>query len=98
MNNEVIPLITKIVLSSFGAVGILEWLKNFLKLKKKWIFSIIMPFIAIGCFCACEYLPISIIGGILTVGCVQLNYQVIIQGFTKIIEKVSNKSGDIANE
>lgn len=89
--SEITNLILKIILSSFGAVGLMEYLKNFLKTTKNWIYSILMPFFAIGCYLACEYLPIGIIGGILTVGCVQLDYQVIIQGFKKIINKSLNK-------
>lgn len=92
MNNaELGNLIIKILVASFAAVGLMEWIKNFIKTDKKWIYSIIMPFLAVGCFLACEYLPIGVIGGILTVGCVQLDYQVIIQGFQKVLEKTLNK-------
>lgn len=87
-------LILKVIIASFSTVGIMEYLKNFIKTEKKWIYSLLMPVIAIGCFIACEYLPIAIIGGILTVGCVQLDYQVIVQGFQNAI----NKSVDKINE
>lgn len=89
--NQIANLILKILLASFGSVGIIEYLKNFIKTEKKWIYSLIMPVISIGCYCATEYLPVGIIGGILTVGCVQLDYQVIVQGFKKIINKSINK-------
>lgn len=56
-----------------------------------------MPPISVGCFCACEYLPIGIIGGILTVGCVQLDYQVIVQGFKKVFNKTVNKIDNTEN-
>jgi len=98
MNQEQLTtLIIKIVISAFAAVGLIEYLKNFIKTEKKWVYSIIMPFVAIGCYCACQYLPIGIIGGILTVGCVQLGYQVIVQGFKKIIEKAGDKIGGDGN-
>lgn len=80
-------LLFKIVLGSFATTGIMEYLKNFVKTTKSWVYAIIMPFIAIGCYCAVEYLPIAIIGSILTVGCVQLDYQIIIQSFKKLITK-----------
>ena len=88
---EMGTLILKVIIASFSTVGIMEYVKNFIKTSKTWIYSIIMPFIAVGCFLACEYLPIGIIGGILTVGCVQLDYQVIVQGFKKVINKSINK-------
>lgn len=84
-------LIQKVLVASFAAVGIVEYIKNFLKTEKTWIYSVIMPFAAVGCFFAIEKLPFSVVGGILTVGTVQLNYQIIIQGFKKIIENVSDK-------
>lgn len=90
-------LIIKIVISAFATVGLIEYLKNFIKTEKKWVYSIIMPFVAIGCYCACQYLPIGITGGILTVGCVQIGYKVIVQGFKKIFEKAGNKIGGDGN-
>lgn len=98
MNQEINTLIVKIVIAAFGSVGLIEYLKNFIKTEKTWIYSLIMPLIAIGCYCACQYLPIGITGGILTIGCVQLGYQVIIQGFKKIIEGIANKFGRNENE
>lgn len=83
-------LISKITMAAFATVGLIEFLKNFLKTEKKWIYSIIMPFVAIGCYLAAEYLPIGIIGGLLTIGSVQIGYQVIIQGFQKIIKNKTN--------
>lgn len=93
MNNmtDVGLLIAKIMIAAFATVGIMEYMKNFIKTEKTWIYSLIMPFIAIGCFAAVEYLPIGIIGGILTVGCVQLDYQVIVQGFKKVINRKVDK-------
>lgn len=98
MNQEINTLIVKIVIAAFGSVGLIEYLKNFIKTEKTWIYSLIMPLIAIGCYCACQYLPIGITGGILTIGCVQLGYQVIVQGFKKIIEGIANKFGRNENE
>ena len=98
MNQEINTLIVKIVIAAFGSVGLIEYLKNFIKTEKTWIYSLIMPLIAISCYCACQYLPIGITGGILTIGCVQLGYQVIIQGFKKIIEGIANKFGRNENE
>lgn len=97
-NNEITNLILKVIIASFGSVGIMEYIKNFLKTKKTYIYSIIMPFIAVGCFLATEYLPIGIIGGIVTVGCVQLDYQVIVQGFKNIMNKSIRKIKENDNE
>lgn len=92
MTNEVLQaLLLKVIISSFATVGVLEYLKNFLKTKKTWIYSIIMPFIGVGCYLSCEYLPIWVIGCILTVGFDQLDYQIIVQGFKKILNKTIDK-------
>ena len=100
MNNmtEIGLLITKIMVASFATVGLMEYLKNFLKTEKTWIYSLLMPVFAIGCFLPCEYLPIGIIGGILTVGCVQLDYQVIVQGFKKLINRKVDKITETESE
>lgn len=90
-NTEMGTLILKVIIASFSTVGLMEYLKNFLKTEKTWIYSLLMPVFGIGCFLACEYLPIGVIGGLLTIGCVQLDYQVIIQGFKKVINKSINK-------
>ena len=54
-----------------------------------------MPIIAIGCFCSIEYLPIGVFGSIMTIGVMQINYQVIIQGLQKLgkslITKITKK-------
>lgn len=84
-------LVLKVIIASFSTVGLMEYLKNFIKTKKTWLYSLLMPIFAIGCYLACEYLPVGVIGGLLTVGCVQLDYQVIVQGFKKAINKTINK-------
>ena len=93
---KITELVVKVVLASFGATGLIEFLKNFIKTKKTWVYSLIMPFFAVLCFVVCEFCPTSIIGSILTIGVVQLNYQVIVQGFQKVInasiEKTTGKN------
>ena len=76
--------IIKAVISAFAGVGLMEWIKNFIKTEKTWIYSLIMPFIAIGCFVAIEYLPIGVFGSIMTIGIMQVDYQILIQGIKKI--------------
>ena len=90
---DITTLILKIMVAAFAAAGLIEFIKNFIKTEKTWIFSVIMPFVACGCFLACEYLPIGVIGCILTIGTVQLDYQVIVQGFKKIINGAIKKVG-----
>lgn len=89
---EFSELITKIVISAFAATGLIEFLKNIIKTQKTWIFVILMPIVAIACYCACEFLPPVVIGCILTIGMVQLCYQLIVQGFKNIITAFINKS------
>lgn len=81
---DVISLILKVIVSSLGAVGLIEWLKNFIKTEKKIIWAILMPIVAAATYIACELLPIAVIGSILTTGSVQLNYQILVQGFKKV--------------
>ena len=87
---EFVTYIIKAVISALAGVGLMEWLKNFIKTEKTWIYSIIMPIIAIGCFCAIEYLPIGVFGSIMTIGIMQINYQVLIQGIQKIVKSKIN--------
>ena len=93
MNEELSQMAIKIALSGFGAVGILEWLKNFFKFKHTWAYALIMPVLSVGCYAAVYFLPCYVIGSILTVGVVQLNYQVIVQGFKAIIKALLSKVG-----
>ena len=74
----------KAMFSAIAGVGLLEWLKDLIKTEKTRIYSLLMPFVAVGCFCAIEYLPIGVFGSIVTIGIMQIDYQVIIQGFKKI--------------
>ena len=46
---ELIGLTIKIGLAGFGAVGVMEWLKNFFKFKKTWVYALVMPVFAVGC-------------------------------------------------
>ena len=87
---EFVSYIIKAVISALAGVGLMEWLKNFIKTKKTWIYSMIMPFIAVGCFCAIEYLPIGVFGSIMTIGIMQINYQLLIQGIQKVVKSKIN--------
>ena len=100
--SDVSTLILKIVVAAFASTGILEYSKNFLKTTKTWIYSLLMPIFAVGCYCACEFLPVAVVGSLLTVGTVQLNYQIIVQGFKKVINsavsKVSGSNSETENK
>lgn len=91
-NDEITLLVTKIVLSAFGSTGLLEYAKNFIKTEKTWIYSLLMPVFAVACYLVCEFLPAPAIGCILTVGAVQLDYQIIVQGFKKLFNKAIKKA------
>jgi len=84
--SEFSAYIIKAVISALAGVGLMEWIKNFIKTEKTWVYSIIMPVIAIGCFCSIEYLPIGVFGSIMTIGVMQVGYQVLIQGIQKILQ------------
>lgn len=92
--------IIKAVISAIAGVGFMEWIKNFIKTEKTWIFSLIMPVVAVGCFCSIEYLPIGVFGSIMTIGIMQINYQVLIQGIQKIVKSKINSIAkkDVDNE
>lgn len=85
--------IVKALIAALAGVGLMEWIKNFIKTEKTWIYSLIMPVIAIGCFVSIEYLPIGVFGSIMTIGIMQINYQLLIQGIQKIVK---SKIGKIA--
>ena len=95
MNTESLsPLILKVFVSAIATVGIIEFGKNFIKTTKSWVYSVSMPFVAIGCYCACEFFNYAVIGSILTVGTVQLCYQTLVQGFKKVVNgKISKLTG-----
>ena len=82
--------IVKAIIAAIAGVGLMEWIKNFIKTEKTWIFSLIMPVIAVGCYCSIEYLPIGVFGSIMTIGIMQINYQVLIQGIQKIVKSKIN--------
>lgn len=86
-----IQFLLRILVASFATVGVLEYLKNFFVPKKKQCYAIIMLPFAVVCYIAIELLPLWVIGGILTVGCVQLCYQTLVQGFTSIVANATNK-------
>ena len=87
---EFASYIIKAVISAFAGVGLMEWLKNFIKTEKTWIYSLIMPVIAIGSFCSIEYLPIGVFGSFMTIGIMQVNYQLLIQGIQKVVKSKIN--------
>ena len=90
---EFATYIIKALISALAGVGLMEWIKNFIKTEKTWIYSLIMPVIAIGCFLSIEYLPIGVFGSIMTIGIMQVDYQLLIQGIQKIVK---SKIGKIA--
>lgn len=96
MNNisDICKLFLQVIVSAFGAAGLIEFLKNFIKTDKKIVYAIIMPPITVGCFLATYYLSPVVIGSVIAIGTVQLNYQIIIQGFAKLVTKSVDKISD----
>ena len=89
-------LLIKIVVAGFAAVGIEEYLKNFLPKGNTKLFALLMLPLAVVCFVAVDLLPLPVIGSLLTVGTVQIAYETLIQGFRAVIERVSGKVRDDA--
>lgn len=83
---EFVEYFIKAIISALAGVGLMEWLKNFIKTEKTWIYSIIMPVIAVICFCSIEYLPIGVFGSIMTIGIMQIDYQLLVQGIQQIVK------------
>lgn len=83
----------KVFTAAFATVGIEEFIKNFLKTKKKWVYALLMIPLSIGSYFSVEVLPMWIIGGVLTIGCVQISYQTIVQGFKIIIKNLARRIG-----
>ena len=83
----------KVFTAAFATVGIEEFIKNFLKTKKTWVYALLMIPLSIGSYFSVEVLPMWVIGGLLTIGCVQISYQTIVQGFKTIIENLARRIG-----
>lgn len=81
----------KVVVAGFAAVGIEEFLKNFIQPKKSRWYALIMIPLAVGSYVSVELLPISVIGSLLTIGTVQICYETLIQGFRAVISHISGK-------
>lgn len=76
----------QVIVAALATVGIEEFFKNFFKPKNKKWYAILMLPLSVFCFCAASLLPLYIIGSLLTIGCVQLCYQTLVQGFKIILE------------
>ena len=83
--------VLKVFVAAFATVGVEEFLKNFIKTEKTFTYAILMVPLAVGCYFAIEVLPMWVIGSLLTIGCVQICYQTIVQGFKTAIEGLSHK-------
>ncbi|MGN0757033.1 hypothetical protein [Treponema sp.] len=83
----------KVFTAAFATVGIEEFIKNFLKTKKTWVYALLMIPLSIGSYFSVEVLSMWVIGGLLTIGCVQICYQTIVQGFKAIIENLARRIG-----
>jgi hypothetical protein len=83
----------KIFVAAIATVEIEEFIKNFLNTKKTYVYALLMIPLSIGSYFSVEVLPMWVIGGLLTIGCVQISYQTIVQGFKAIIENLARKIG-----
>lgn len=90
-------LFQQVFIAAVASVGIVELLKNFIKTKRTWVYSLIMIPVALGCYASCLCLPKAVIGGILTVGVVQNGYQLVIQTVKNIFTGIAQKAGGSGN-
>lgn len=98
--NEMIDsqFLLKVFVATFATVGFEEFIKNFLKTKKTWIYAILMFPLSVASYFSVDRLPLWVIGSVLTVGCVQICYQTVVQGFKAVIEglldRIKNKGAE----
>lgn len=88
-----VQFLLKVLVASFATVGLMETAKNFWKTEKKVWYAVAMVPLSISSYFSVEVLPMWIIGGLLTIGCVQISYQTIVQGFKTIIENLARRIG-----
>ena len=88
-----VQFLLKVLVASFATVGLMETAKKFWKTEKKVWYTVAMVPLSIGSYFSVEVLPMWIIGGLLTIGCVQISYQTIVQGFKTIIENLPRRIG-----
>ena len=88
-----VQFLLKVLVASFATVGLMETAKNFWKPEKKVWYAVAMVPLSIGSYFAVEVLPMWIIGGVLTIGCVQISYQTIVKGFKIIIKNLARRIG-----
>jgi hypothetical protein len=81
----------QVIVAALAAVGIEEFIKNFMKNVNTIWYAVLMLPLSIGCFCAVYLLPVYVIGSLLTVGSVQLCYQTLVQGFKGVVTKITDK-------
>ncbi len=91
-------MINNVVIAALATVGLLEFLKNFFKPKNKVWYAVLMLPVSILCYCCTDLLPEAVIGSILTIGCVQLGYQTLVQGFQTFITNITGKKDTPAEE
>lgn len=82
-------LLKNVVIASFATVGLIEFLKNFIKVEKKWIYALLMLPISALCFFCCIAGKDWGIGAVLTVGMTQLCYQTIVQTMQGVVKRIA---------
>lgn len=85
---EIENLLQNVVVAAFATVGLIEFLKNFIKVEKKWIYALLMIPISALCFFFCITEKEWGIGAMLTVGITQLCYQTIVQTMQGLVKKI----------
>lgn len=94
---EIENLLQNVVVAAFATVGLIEFLKNFIKVEKKWIYALLMIPVSALCFFFCITEKEWGIGAMLTVGMTQLCYQTIVQTFQAVVKMFGNKAAGVAD-
>ncbi|MFP3041880.1 hypothetical protein LQZ19_08665 [Treponema primitia] len=85
-----LQLIKELAIIAFTAIGIIELLKNYIKPKDpKKVWPIVAIPLTLALTAAYYLLPQFITIGLLSVSIVQIGYDIILQGFKKLITKVA---------
>lgn len=94
---EIENLLQNVVVAAFATVGLIEFLKNFIKVEKKWIYALLMIPVSALCFFFCITEKEWGIGAMLTIGMTQLCYQTIVQTFQAVVKMFGNKAAGVAD-
>ena len=81
-------LFIQVLIAAVAVVGVMEFIKNFIPVKPV-LYAVFTLALSTFAFFAIVYLPVWVIGSLLTLGCVQMGYEIFIQGVREILRGVA---------